>query len=294
MPGFRRGFGVKKDREDNQDIVIADLIGLKAIGVLIKFLLLDIFSKRIEAEFLIRDSRIPIFDQGEEPLCAAFTAATAKSYQETRQYNQPIIVSTRYIYNVAKKKFDITPNIPGISLRDALMVLRKFGVPQVAYWPNEIKDINDLIVTQKVLDYQAGLNKILTFIRLTNSKEMMLSLKINPTPLLCAVEVFESWFSPQVITTGIIPMPKKGEKSIDQHAVAVDGYSRAFFPFQNSWGEIWGNKGYGTMSREYIEKFMVDCWAIYDMPSEDLAKNLITMVQKYSPKKLWIPEIQVA
>jgi GNAT superfamily N-acetyltransferase len=62
---------------------------------------------------------------------------------------------------------------------------------------------------------------------------------------------------------GKVPIPKVGEAAKGVHAVAVDGgYSNSgeTLRFMNSWGVGWGDKGYGSLSRKYLERYLVDAW----------------------------------
>lgn len=55
---------------------------------------------------------------------------------------------------------------------------------------------------------------------------------------------------------GRIELPRDGEKQIGAHCVAVYDYSseEKCFYFKNSWGEKWGDRGYGALPFDYIEK----------------------------------------
>jgi GNAT superfamily N-acetyltransferase len=71
---------------------------------------------------------------------------------------------------------------------------------------------------------------------------------------LTGVEWFESSYE---APGGIIRMPIQGEKSIGFHAVLVQGYDSAtrVFTFWNSWGSSWGDRGYGQMSLDYVQRY---------------------------------------
>jgi C1A family cysteine protease len=59
----------------------------------------------------------------------------------------------------------------------------------------------------------------------------------------------------------------------DGHAVALVGYrsdsqfpGNGYFIYRNSWGETWGDHGYGYMPFEYILKYANDLF-VYQMPT---------------------------
>lgn len=69
-----------------------------------------------------------------------------------------------------------------------------------------------------------------------------------------AVEWFESSYE---APSGIIQIPTQGEKSIGFHAISIKGYDPATetFSFWNSWGSNWGDRGYGEMSLDYVQRY---------------------------------------
>ena len=71
---------------------------------------------------------------------------------------------------------------------------------------------------------------------------------------LVAVEWFESSYR---APNGTISLPVRGEKSIGLHCIAVEGYdpTAETFRFWNSWGAAWGERGYGTISLEYMRQY---------------------------------------
>ncbi len=56
------------------------------------------------------------------------------------------------------------------------------------------------------------------------------------------------------------------------HAIVLTGYDldqRVFF-FKNSWSSAWGNKGYGTISFDYIDNWAYQPYTLYVVPSKPL------------------------
>lgn len=63
----------------------------------------------------------------------------------------------------------------------------------------------------------------------------------------------------QAEKSGLIPIPQKNEVCIGNHAVTVVGYSieQRVFKFMNSWGDEWGDKGFGYLPFYFFETGLV-------------------------------------
>lgn len=89
-------------------------------------------------------------------------------------------------------------------------------------------------------------------------------------PFVFGFQVYASFESNAVATTGIMPMPKSREKNLGGHAVICVGYNDAkkAFLVRNSWGTGWGLKGYFWMPYAYMTSNKVsDCWTIKSVTS---------------------------
>jgi hypothetical protein len=60
--------------------------------------------------------------------------------------------------------------------------------------------------------------------------------------------------------TGDVEMPHSGGLPDNAHYILLLGYddARQRFHFVNSWGEKWGNKGYGTLPYAYVTKYAIE------------------------------------
>lgn len=85
-------------------------------------------------------------------------------------------------------------------------------------------------------------------------------------PVTMGFLVYESFESPEVAQTGIVPMPGNGDKLLGGHAVVIVGYDDASqrFLVRNSWGVHWGLNGYFDMPYAYIADpaLTMDLWVI--------------------------------
>jgi len=56
---------------------------------------------------------------------------------------------------------------------------------------------------------------------------------------------------------GLLSQPMPDDESIGLHAVSVEGFDSATnsIRFRNNWGSGWGDRGYGNVTIDYLEKF---------------------------------------
>ena len=114
---------------------------------------------------------------------------------------------------------------------------------------------------------------------------MKRSLIING-PFMAGVDVYESWFTDKASKTGLIPMPKKKEQYQGGHAICIAGYddSKKLFKFKNSWGDGWGNEGYGYLTYDYMKQYCLDAWSATDLIENPkaLVKKIEEVLVKYT------------
>jgi len=95
-------------------------------------------------------------------------------------------------------------------------------------------------------------------------------------PFVFGFTVYESFESPEVAKTGIVPMPNPNtEQQVGGHAVVAVGYddSQQRFIVRNSWGAAWGLAGYCTMPYAYLtdHQYSSDFWTIRGVTGQALA-----------------------
>lgn len=212
----------------------------------------------------------PVKDQKKLGSCVAFACCAVKEWQEGKEHKLDNSVSTysfkdkfqdlseQWVYYMTKK-IDPWPNLQGTSIRCAMKVLNKIGVPNEKGWP-----YNDLIRGAPELwaHLISRWNVIGSYERITSLEQMRQTLNDNG-PFVAGMLCFENFFSS---FDGIIPMPKNNEKLLGGHAVCVVGYDDAkrLIKFKNSWGIGWGEKGYGFISYDYVP-YIIDMWVAKDM-----------------------------
>ncbi len=75
--------------------------------------------------------------------------------------------------------------------------------------------------------------------------------------------VFEVFESAHTAPRGVISFPVTGEQSLGMHSVFVTGYEQSgeIVRFANSWGTGWGKAGHGSVSMDYLRRYLHESWA---------------------------------
>jgi len=82
-----------------------------------------------------------------------------------------------------------------------------------------------------------------------------------PIGIPCFYELFF------VGSDGMIPYPDNPDNVYGGHAVCAVGFDdkTQLVKFKNSWGESWGDHGYGYISYDYVRNFLWDAWVSKDL-----------------------------
>jgi len=218
----------------------------------------------------------PIRDQGEEGTCVGFaTASGMKEYQELLDYQKLVLLSPRFVYSEAKK-IDGVPGLEGTTIRAAMRVIKNIGVCQEKFWPYKPHQKDK---PKKGATVNAKKFCILTYARILNLDELRMSLATKG-PAVLGIQVFKEMLKTK---TGIVLLPKKGERSLGGHAICACGYDdeKELVKFKNSWGK-WGDRGYGYLTFTYIERYMMDAWSSVDI--EDPNPLTLASILSYQKK----------
>ncbi len=243
----RKMFGLKKDTRDDRDHL------MRAYLPLIKLPEKIDFTRKMT----------PVRSQGDEGTCVGFASTVGmKEYQEKSEYKKTLELSPRFVYNECKK-LDGHPQSEGTQIRIAMKVLKNLGVCLEQYWRYEPHDNNGPDAPSRKILADAKKNRILSYARILDLNELKLNLA-HKGPCVIGIICYSGIMNTR---TGKVPMPKRGEREIGGHAICPVGYDDAMkmVKFKNSWGEEWGDKGYGYLPYAYIDKYMMDAWSSVDI-----------------------------
>lgn len=210
----------------------------------------------------------PLKDQGNSGSCSGFSSASHDEFLELQEirlnlpagqdpqvYTQGKFdpVSEYFIYWGERAREGTTDQDSGATtLADACIVLCRIGVPKHSTWPNTPQNL--LTKPSDAAFAEAANHKATTYYALEQTAYELKRCLANGFPFLFGVTVYDSFMSEDAARTGIIPMPGDNESVEGGHALLCVGYDDAtqLFKFKNSWGDSWGDKGYGYLPYAYM------------------------------------------
>lgn len=214
----------------------------------------------------------PVKNQGNLGSCVGFATAAMKEWQEQTEHEKEVAAGKKYIreqdhYDLSEswiywncKKIDPWPNEEGTSIRCAMQVLAKIGVPCEEAYPYSDRYKGEPEAWAKLI---AKWGLIDSYWRCNGIDDLRLGLVSGPVVIgiACFREIFF------VTETGNIPYPQNPDEMLGGHAICVVGFNdnTQKIKFKNSWGNAWGKAGYGFLSYRYINDFMWDAWIAKDL-----------------------------
>jgi C1A family cysteine protease len=208
--------------------------------------------------------------------CTSHAGVGVFEYFENRTFGKYIDASRLFLYKATRDLMQITGDT-GAYLRTTMGAMALFGVPPEKYWPYDLSKFD--IEPSAFLYSFAKSYEAIQYFRLDppgiSLNDVLVSIKTNIAagiPSMFGFTVYDS--IKQAATTGKIPFPCRGESVLGGHAVDAVGYddkmkinnadcdmeTTGAFLIRNSWGESWGDKGYGWLPYEYVLKGLADDW----------------------------------
>jgi C1A family cysteine protease len=220
----------------------------------------EIMATTLPTSIDLRPKCPPVYDQGQLGSCTANAIGAAFEFAEPKE----VMPSRLFIYYNERVIEHTVSSDSGAMIRDGMQTVSKQGVCSETDWAYNIKKFATKPPAKAYTDGLKCTSKI--YLRVTQTLNEMKGCLASADPFVFGFTVYESFESPTVTSTGIVPMPKKGESVLGGHAVLCVGYDDAkqMWLVRNSWGTSWGILGYFWMPYAYLTSTTLasDLWVL--------------------------------
>lgn len=223
------------------------------------------FLTKLPTHVDLRSHCPPVYDQGQLGSCTANAIGAAVQFERMKQKLKPNFVPSRlFIYYNERAMEGSVNSDSGAQIRDGIKVVSTQGDCPETEWPYVA---NEFAIKPPKRCYTDALKyRSVSYQRVAQNLNQMKGCLASGYPFVFGFTVYESFESPAVAKTGILPMPKPGEKTVGGHAVMAVGYDdkKGRMLVRNSWGKTWGQQGYFEMPYTYItnQNLVDDLWTI--------------------------------
>jgi C1A family cysteine protease len=219
--------------------------------------------RKIVEKVDLRPGCSPVEDQEDLGSCTANAGIGVYEYVERKEGMEQIDQSRLFLYFNTRLEEGTENFDSGAYIRDTIKALAKYGVCPESMWPY---DVPKYTVKPPAKCYSVARKHVAIKYQRLETLEDMLACLADGFPFEFGFSVYESFESDAVANTGIVPMPKKSERLLGGHAVVAVGYDRSTerLTVRNSWGPIWGDKGYFYMPFDYVtdRNLSDDFWVV--------------------------------
>ncbi|MCA9280256.1 MAG: C1 family peptidase [Phycisphaeraceae bacterium] len=231
----------------------------------------------------------PIEDQESLGSCTANAVVSMLEAVRRRLTGEHEDLSRLFLYKITRKLLGWDGDT-GAFIRETIKATRTHGVPPEERWPYVISRFDeepDAFLYSFAANYKATLYARLDLYSNTawQNLDALRSTLAEGNPVAFGFPVYDSINRP-INWQGEVPYPQPGDKQVGGHAVLAVGYddkikiagsklddSKGAIIFQNSWGEEWGDDGFGYLPYDYfLEGLAMDLWTVTSAEWIDTSK----------------------
>jgi hypothetical protein len=204
----------------------------------------------------------PVKNQGLKPTCTAHALSSVAEYHHHKQHGEYEKFSTEFLYCLRE---DGDSMRDGRSIRQALRILQKYGVPFEADCPGNhdleegMKHIFADLEKYKELAYP---HRISAYFKINTAEELKTAL-MKYGPVVISMDTHNlSWLAKDVYK--FVESTKSG-----RHCVFIYGWNEKGWLVQNSWGKLYGWDGRFILPFDFQ---LNEMWGIADDITEEFIK----------------------
>ena len=207
----------------------------------------------------------PVYHQGSLGSCTAQALCAAHAVCD------PDFIGSRlFLYYNERLLHNNTGEDTGASVEDGVRCMEKYGICTEMSYPYIIENFTKPPPPECYTD--ALLHQAVKVKQIEPTLLEMKKCLASGVPFVCGIGIYKSFEDPRVERTGVVDLPKEGERLLGGHAVLVVGYNDKAqrFLVRNSWGMFWGDSGHFSVPYEYLtsDKYCSDLWAILQVEED--------------------------
>ena len=232
-------FGLIKDKEDNRDYIFA------TDGEVVK----------LPTKVDLREYCSNIKQQGSMNSCTGFALMSSLEMQKNK-LKDPVDFSELFVYYNERKIMGWQTKDQGACLRDGCYSLTKEGAALEQFWPYLYTKVFE--EPSWIAYFCARYFRIKSYYRVMDGNAIKTALK-DGNAVVFGMMVYKNFWS---YKTGVYKDYTGGQ--LGGHAMCLVGYDddKNAYLVRNSWGNSWGEYGYGWIDYNTFDKHLMDAWVI--------------------------------
>ena len=201
--------------------------------------------------------------QGSIGSCTAHALVGHLEFLTKKAGRRAVHLSRLFLYYNARVLEHTADADEGAMIRNGVKTLVKLGVCTETLWPYKVRRF-----AQKppAPCYAQAVDHQVTSYHRIRGLEQMRQCLAEGYPFVFGLTIFEAFEAEAIRHTGVLHLPKRGEKDCGGHSVCAVGFDDAArrLLVRNSWGADWGRKGYFTVPYNYVAnpKLADDFWTL--------------------------------